>query len=257
MASPGDFKCNTARGVTNSDRNIFGTLLTAAALASALASANKAYEIALQEWNMAKKYWRIAQDWLDYYNNSFAPVEDQEIDEARAIQYETMDANAPRARARAAAWYEYRGRLRGLLRCTTRYATGLRRDMLVRLARAQADAVSLADGLGYRNERAYTETRNDVLFKRRLETAKRGRNIVAEAPSMGMAAAGIYGDLLDQAWEGLTGAGSYLGYRMNRNRPAYPNTMMSTGNARPGQVEERVVLQVGDWDAHMRENGEM
>lgn len=227
MASPADTKCNPARGVTNSDRNIFGTLLSAAALLAATYSANKAYEIAELEWNMAMKYFDIAKWWLDYYNNYFAPVENQEIEEARAIEYEEPIYETARGRARAAAWYEFRGKLRGIMRCTSRYATGLRRDMLVKLARAQADAVAMADGLGYRNERAYIETRNDMLFKRKLETAKRGRNIVAESPSLGAASAGIYGELLDQAWEGLKGAGTFIGYNDNRFQTAYPTTYLA------------------------------
>lgn len=224
MASPADFECVPNRGVSDSDRFNFGTLLTVAAYAAAGYSAYKAYDIAYAEWEMAKKYYNIAKAWLDYYNDYFAPVENQEISEARALEYETASYEVARGRARAAAWFEFRGKLRTLLRPTSRYATGLRRDMLVGLARAQADAVALADGLGYRNERAYVETRNDVLFKRKLETAKRGRNLVSEAPSLGMASAGIYGDLLDQAWEGLKGAGTFLGYTDNRFRTYYPTS---------------------------------
>ena len=231
MASPSDVECVSARGVSNTDRNLLGALLTAASYAAAIYSAVKAYEIAKAEWEMAKKYYNIAKAWLDYYNNYFAPVENQEITEARALEYEEEEYEVARGRARAGAWFEFRGKLRGLLRTTSRYATGLRRDMLVRLARAQADAVSLADGLGYRNERAYIETRNDVLFKRKLETAKRGRNLVSEAPSLGMASAGIYGDLLDQAWEGLKGAGTFLGYTDNRFETAYPTTYYSASSS--------------------------
>ena len=221
-------ECNRERGTNDAERSLFGDILSAAALAAAMYSAYKAFDIANDEWKMAKKYWRIAQDWLDYYKNYFAPVEDQEIDEALALEYVDPAYNVARGRARASAWIEFRGKMRGSMQCTSRYCTGLRSDMLIRISRAQADAVSMADGLGYRNERAYTETRNDIIFDRKLNTAKRGRDIVAETPSLGMAAAGIYGDQIDQAWEGLKGAGQYLGYYNNRVPPAYPSGYLAT-----------------------------
>lgn len=220
-------KCNTKRGVNDEERSFYGDLLSAAAIAAAAYNAYKAYDIAKQEWEMAKKYWRIAENWLDYYKNYYAPVEDQELREARALEKATPVYEAARGRARTSAWLEFRGQLRKTLRCTSRYCTGLRNDMLMKISQAQAQAVSLADGLGYRNERAYIEARDDVRWERRLNTAKRGRDIIAEVPALGMASAGIYGSLLDQAWQGLEAAGMYLGYAGNRNQPSYPTTYIA------------------------------
>lgn len=222
--------CIPQTGVTDSDRISFGTLLSAAALAAAGYSIYKAYDIAYQEWEMAKKYWQLAENWLQYYKDYYAPVEDQEIDEALALEYVDPVYNIARGRARTLAWLEFRGKLRDAMHCTSRYVTGLRNDMLTRIARAQADAVALADGLGYRNERAYVETRNDSIFERKLNTAKRGRDIIADTVSVTAAAAGIYGDLVDQAWAGLEGAGKYLGYRNQRIQPSYPSTYLASGS---------------------------
>ena len=221
------YECNKNHGVTDEDRSVFGDILSAAALAAAGYNAYKAYDIAKQEWDMAKKYWRIAENWLDYYKDAYAPVEDQELEEAMALEKPTSVYEAARGRARTSAWLEFRGQLRKAMRCTSRYCTGLRSDMLMRITQAQAQAVSLADGLGYRNERAYVEARDDVRWERRLNTAKRGRDMVAETPALGMASAGIYGSLLDQAWQGLESAGMYLGYSGNRNQPVYPQTYIA------------------------------
>lgn len=214
--------CNPVRGVNNENRSVFGDILSAAALTAAGYNAYKALDIATKEWEMAKKYWRIAENWLDYYKNAYAPVEDQEVAEALALEKEEPAYEAARGRARTSAWLEFRGQLRKTMRCTSRYCTGLRNDMLMRISQAQAQAVSLADGMGYRNERAYIEARDDVRWERKLNTAKRGRDIIAEVPSLGAASAGIYGSLLDQAWQGLESAGMYLGYAGNRNETRYP-----------------------------------
>lgn len=219
--------CNPVRGVNDENRSAFGDILSAAALTAAGYNAYKAYDIAKQEWEMAKKYWRIAENWLDYYKDAYAPVEDQELREALALEKPEPAYDAARGRARTSAWLEFRGQLRKAMRCTSRYCTGLRNDMLMRISQAQAQAVSLADGLGYRNERAYVEARGDVRWERRLNTAKRGRDMIADVPALGMASAGIYGSLLDQAWQGLESAGMYLGYADNRNQPGYPTTYIA------------------------------
>src|SRR5699024_4066806 len=100
----------------------------------------------------------------------------------------------------------------------------LRADILTDLSIAQAAAVAMADGLGYRNERAYIESRNEVRFEKMMNTAKRGRDMLADNVSLAKSAAGIYGDLWNQAWSGIQGAGSYLGYYFNRNDTQYPTT---------------------------------
>lgn len=220
-------QCNSNRGTNDGERSLFGNILSAAAIVAAGYNAYKAYDIASQEWNMAKKYWRIAENWLDYYKDYYAPVEDQELDEALNLEAPEPHYDVTRGLARTSAWIEFKGQLRKTLRCTSRYCTGLRNDMLLRISQGQAQAVALADGLGYRNERAYIEARGDVRWERRLNTAKRGRDIIADVSAMGMASAGIYGSLLDQTWQGLQSAGMYLGYSGNRNPTHYPTTYLA------------------------------
>lgn len=240
-----DKSCIEQTGVTDGGRTIFGNLLSVAAIIAAGYNATKAVELATKEWNMAKRYWRIAQNWLDYYRDYYAPVEDQEVNEAMSLKKEEPDYETARGRARAVAWLQFRDVLRQGVRCTSRYCTGLRQDMLADLSSAQADAVAMADGLGYRNERAYIEARDDVRFKKMLETAKRGRDIIADNVSLAASAAGIYGSLFDQAWEGLTGAGQYLGYYGSRNQTGYPTTYLNTYQRMGQTVTGRQVDRFG------------
>lgn len=229
MANPSEKKCKKADGVDDKNRKLFGDLLAGAAVLAAGYNASRTVSIATQEWNMAKNYWRLAENWLDHYKDHYAPVEDQEVREAMALRDELPAWQAARGRARAAAWAQFRGAVQRGMRCMSRYCTGLRQDMLMDMSAAQADAVALSDALGYRNERAYIETRSDERFRRQLETAKRGRDMVADNASMGRAAAGIYGSLFEQAWAGLTGAGQYLGYWGARHQTAYPTSYLSMG----------------------------
>lgn len=235
-----DLECNPKHGTNDQQYGLFANILADAAILSAAYNSARAVDIATKEWNMAKKYWRIARNWLDHYKDYYAPVEDQEINEALNIPAETPQYNATEGRARTAAMLQFRGQLKKSMRCTSRYCTGLRKDMLANILFAQANALSLAEGLGYRNERAYLESRDDVRFSKMLNTAKRGRDIIADNVSLIKTSAGIYGNLYNQAWEGLAGAGQYLGYSANRNTPAYPTEYLSRTDINLGYTRSAI-----------------
>lgn len=228
MAMATDYGCVPQVGETDADRSLFAKLLTAANVAAAGYATATAIKIALDEYNLAKRYWRISQDWQDYYKDFYAPVEDQEINEALNLSQEDAHYDTAQGRARIAAWLEFRGLLSQTLRCTSKYCTGLRADMAADIVAAQGAALAMAEGLGYRNERAYLESRDDIRFEKQLNTAKRGRDMTADNVSFAKATAGIYGDLYNQAWEGLVGAGTYLGYKANRNRTKYPTVFTNS-----------------------------
>lgn len=231
MALASDVDCNRIRGTNDSQYDLIGNILAGASILAAAYNAARAVEIATAEWKLAKKYWQIAQNWLDHYKDNYAPVEDQEVAEALNLDIETPLYDVAQGRARATAFLEFRGIVNQTIRCTSRYCTGLRADMLTELTAAQADAIAMADGLGYRNERAYVESRNDVRFEKMLNTAKRGRDMVSENVSLAKATAGIYGNLFEQTWAGLQGAGEYLGYWSHRNDTRYPTEYVK-GRAR-------------------------
>lgn len=226
MPCAGDTTAVRDHGRTSSQNDWIGALLAAGAVAVAGYNSIKSVDIAIQEWKMADKYYKLSKKWLDYYRDNYAPVEDMEIEEALALEDERPIYDTARGRARVVAWMAFKNKLDASMRCTSRYCTGLREDMLMQLSSAQANAVSMADGLGYRNERAYLEARDDLRFRKQLETAKRGRNLPADSLSFAKASAGIYGDLYEQAWNWLKSAGYYLGYQSRRNPTFYPTTFL-------------------------------
>ena len=81
MVYADDIGCNKNHGVNDEGRSFFGDLLSHAAIAAAAYNSVKAVQIAEDEWEMAKKYWQISKNWLDYYKDNYAPVEDQELEE--------------------------------------------------------------------------------------------------------------------------------------------------------------------------------
>jgi len=233
-------------GITDKGRSTFALILGSLATGAALYNANKAYDLAKKEFKLADKYRKMSQDWLSYYNKEFAPVEDIEIREAKELEYEEPHYEVARGRARAVAWNAYKGKLDAACKCLSRYCTGLRQEILTELTAAQADAVALADGLGYRNERSRVDNRNDTLFERKLNVAKRGRNLPTQSTSLAKASAGIYGDLWNQSWEGLRGAGYFLGYLNTRRDTFYPNVMMATpADIALAEIRQQQESQIG------------
>lgn len=230
-----DYVCFDANkhgsGPTDTGHSLVADILSAAAAAAALANAVKAWQIAEKEWDLADRYYKISLDWLKYYKNTFAPLEDKELEEAMALEDTEPEYEVARGRARAVAWLAFKGKLGETTRCLSRYCTGLRQDIVLELSAGVADAVAMADGLGYRNERAYVESYNDRNYKKRLNTVHRGRNFPAQSVSLAKNTTGIYGDLWDQAWGGLNSAGAYLGYMSQRNITMYPQTMLSNASS--------------------------
>lgn len=121
--------------------------------------------------------------------------------------------------------------LRGI-RCTSKYCSGLREIIIRDVLKARAQAAALADSAGWRNERAYIEARGDVKFDKRVNTAKRGRDMNADNVSFARNSTNIYADLFEQSWQGLTGAAQFLGYGSARNPTAYPRTYLGGRQSR-------------------------
>lgn len=218
----GDSGAIRQHGVTDSGRSWFADLLTAGAIGVATYDTIQAVKLAKKEKELADKYYQISKDWLNYYNDTFKEPEDEELNEASAIKYVEPEYDVARGRARAVAWAAFKGQLDKASRCLSRYCTGLRQQMLLDFAASQADALSLAEGMGYRNERAYVENRNDVLFERKLNVAKRGRNLLPDTTSLSKAAAGIYGDLWNQSWDAIGDASYFLGYDLAMRNTKFP-----------------------------------
>jgi hypothetical protein len=216
-------------GTTDADADVIATAIKAAKILAATYTAYSAYDSAKVEWEIAKKYYNISKWWLDYYRDYFAPVEDQELSEAMNLEKEVADYETARGRARVSAWLAFKGKTLDIYKTTTRYMTGRRAYMLVALMAAQADAVAQVDGLGYRNERAYVKTRNDIRFQKMMSTAKRGRNMASDPISFTADALGSYGDLWKQAWLNLKKIGYSSGYNSARNETIYPDFFLSAG----------------------------
>ena len=218
-------------GQTDTSSSIIANAIKVAKLAAAGYLLYCKYDIFKAEWDIAKKYYNIAKWWLDYYKDNYAPVENTEVKEALALEKTTPDYETARGRSRVAAWLAFKGKTLDIYKKTTRYSTGVRAFYLTNIMTAQGDAVAQADGLGYRNERAYVKTRNDIRFQKMMSTAKRGRNMAADPVSFTKDALGSYGDVWKQVGGNLNKLGKSMGYSEARNETEYPHFASTTAVA--------------------------
>lgn len=246
-----DYECTKARGTDDSQaEEIAGLLFTGAMVALGTYMADKAFELAKKEKELADKYFDLAQNWMNHYENTAVPVENAEVGEWGDLKNPETDGETPayeaaRGRARVSAWLQWKGATQKAFRCTSKYCTGLRKDILTGMGGAQASALAMAEGLGYRNERAYLKTLSDVRFKKKMAILHHGRNMVGGAADFGTESANIYGSMVPQVWEGVKNVSRFAGYFANRAATAYTQTFLGGEAYTQGEVEA---------DFYMREN---
>lgn len=215
--------CN--HGLTDSDKVSLSSLWDIVPAVIAAYNTGQAIDYALKQYEIAKDYLTISQWWRDYYNGYFKPLEDQELSESMALTEITPHYDTMRGRAQTAGRIKFKNAVNKSVQCTSEYCTGLRQQMLYDTMEQEAKVVSTLTGLGYRNERAYYESRSDVRWKRMINTAARGRDLQAQAINSSQLAYGIYGTLGQQVAKGAEGAATAAGYMWFRNDTHYPTLL--------------------------------
>jgi hypothetical protein len=239
--------CNS--GISNFEKasmaGIWAALSTAVAAyntGQAIYFADKQYEIAKDNLNMSK--W-----WRTYDQYFFEPVENQELTESYALGEEPPLYDIAEGRSQVAARIKYKGYANAKMQCTSEYCTGLRQKLLRDALADEARTVVDTATIGYRNERAFVETRSDVRWKRLMGTVARGRGMAAQAPSFQRLSTGIYGHMFNDAVASGAGAWSAAGYWMNRNyigEATFKRTVPDP-NASPNGPRFTVDPQTGGW----------
>lgn len=213
-------ECN--KGESDSGKANLGSIFNVLALAVAGYSTAAAISTAQQQYEIAKDYLEIAEWWRDYYNTVFAPWENIELEEVLALVDEEPEYDITIGRTRTAGRIRFKGMDYQAIRCTSEYCTGLRGALLKDAAVAEATAVAALSNLGWQNEKAWVEARNDLRWKKILAVINRGRDMIAENVRFSNLAFGIFGDLTKQAGDAASGAIGYLGYNLYRRETRYP-----------------------------------
>lgn len=232
--------CN--HGQSNANKSIVGSIMEAMAIAVAGINTAAAIYIADKQYDIAKDYLDIAKWWRNYYNSTYKPWENKELEEAWALEEEKPMYDITVGRTRTFGRIQSKGMAEAAIRCTSEYCTGLRGALLKDALNAEATSLAALSNLGYRNERAYIEARNDVRWERRANVLNRGRDMIANNIQFSQLSFGIFGDLLTQAGKGAAGAIGYLGYSWNRNETQYPVFARGVVTAQPQTQRSAVTV---------------
>lgn len=230
--------CNNCKGLDDADKGVLSYLWLGLTAAATTYNTVQAVDFALKQYKIAKSYANISKWWLNYHKTYFRPVEDQEIAEALALKEETPYYDVAMGRAQVAGRIKFKGLAEKNAQCTSEYCTGLRGVILRDYVQQEAVTVTALAGLGYRNERAYVESRSDVRWKRLIATASRGRDMQAKAINGAQLAFGIYGSLGSQAGASAAGAASMFGYEWNRRDTIYPTLGIIPPTAPPAPAAQ-------------------
>lgn len=196
-------------GVTDAGKLVVAAAWQVAAAALAAANIAVSAHLAAKQFELARRYFQIARNWHDWYTTGFIPLEDQEAAEAMGLGKTEPHYDMAVGRAMVLPRLALADQPKAALRCLPCYATGLRSAVVHEAARALDDSLAVNAALGWRNERARVEARNDRRCKRLETVAARGRSISSQNIAYGRLAAGIYGSLSDQAARAARG---YLGF---------------------------------------------
>lgn len=239
-SSSSGIPCNT--GVTNTGKSLLGSIMQAAAIAVAVLNADAQRKMAKWQQEIAQDYLNIAKWYREFYNNTYRPGEDQELREAWAMEeYEPM-YDVTIGRVRNYGRINMAGAASKAVRCTSPYCTGLRGAVLKDAKNVEATQLAAFSNMGYRIERAYMEAMNDVRWQRREQVLNRGRDMIAGNIKTSSLAAGIFGDLGQQAGAATGSALYYLGYNREKMDTSYPMLASMQGNPQ-GSYNEPMALQ--------------
>lgn len=213
--------CRT--GQSDSGKNAIGIIGQLAALAVAGYTTAVAITLANKQHEIAKDYLEMSEWWRDYYNSVYRPWEDREIADLNDWNTVEPEYDITMGQTRTTARIQFKNMDYTGIRCTSEYCTGLREAMLKDAHLAEAAATAAMSNVGYQNEKAWVEARNDARWKRILAVLNRGRDMIAENINFMSLSYGIYADLGEQAMQTAGGAIGFLGYARNRRETQYPS----------------------------------
>ena len=218
--SEDDPACNTT-GITDKgiiDAGKWQAIINAALLVYNTANSLK---MAKLQRDLAEKYLELAEDYTNYYNSKYKPLEIKLTEEAYRLPKYVRDKDdftkgTMLAAARGRAGLE----LNKQLSCVGRYCSGLRAAILTEQLMTQASAEAAVAGLAHRTQDKEEIAWNNHRWEKRSQVLKLGRDIPTDALSFANLAAGIFGSLGGQAAAGADAAIWALGY--DRAGTVYP-----------------------------------
>ena len=195
--------------------SLAATAVAALETAAAIKIANKQYDI-------ADRYYKMAQQKWDRFKDLYMPCERTEMNEAcNTPEYEKQYDKS------STDWMNEVNRDFGQARrrIDSLFSTycicpdpSLAQDMAMMQGIAAADAGNFA----YRYEEHRKDAKDDIRWTRRQQALNRGRDLQSTAAKYAEAAANAYGDIGNKVGQAASGAMEAVGYFSQRRDTIYP-----------------------------------
>lgn len=171
--------------------------------------------------DLGEKYLKLAEDYRNYYNQRYKPLEIDLTQEALNLPLYSRDKEQLNTgQMMITARLQTAGAIDNAIACTGRYCTGQRAAIINDQLMQQATVESTVAGMAHRYTDREEINRNNLRWEKREQVLKLGRDIPSQAVSYASLAAGSFGSLGRQAGLGAEGAIQFLAYeRKNTNYP--------------------------------------
>lgn len=209
-------------GITDAAVAAAALIAKGTAIAVAVIETEAAFTAAKKEWELAKKWYQISEEQIDYYYAYYAPCEKTEIVEACSAKPYEMHKEVTAGRMQAQIQQNYAGRPFKDICGYSRYCTGAVKRAIRDIEFAKATELASAANLASRYEEAMWDAMDDRRWNRRNQALARGRDMMAQAVDFSNFAAGAISDLGNQAATAAMGAIKFLGFGRNRLDTIYP-----------------------------------
>ena len=191
--------------------------------ASSLAT-YRALESAKDQEKIGRKYYRLAKNQWGYFEQTYKPLEQQELDELHKEtkylpDYQTAIAGHDCADTIFDNMSTYRDKLNDQFCVCPNLDTASMFDLA--LSTIRGDSHNFARE--YANNLA--DKKNDIRWNRKMQAASRGRNLLPQSSKFAQQAAGIYGQYSQTMTGFAQQAARFSGYISNRR-----NTVFNEGN---------------------------
>lgn len=209
-------------GITDAAVAAAATIAKATAIAVAVIETEAAFTAAKKEWELAKAWYKISEEQVDYYYAYYAPCELKEITEACNAPEYVMHKEVTAGRMQAQIQQNYSQRPYKDICGFSRYCTGAVKQAVKDIEFAKATELAAAANLASRYEEAMWDAMDERRWNRRNQALARGRDMMAQAVDFSNFASGAISDLGNQAAAAATGAIKFLAFGRNRLDTIYP-----------------------------------
>lgn len=187
----------------------------AAAIGVATLTTIASIAIANKQYKIAKRYWQLARERFDYFQNTYRPIEEQELLEISVDKLKKVDYQVYVSPINNKIYAKAQQRIQMLLgQSCQKMGIGMIRDITTH------NNLVTVNNNNYilRRRENLAQADNDLLYNRQMAIANRGRNLMVNSVTWSDMALKSYRNQADGLQNAAEGASKFLGLAFGLDR---------------------------------------